>query len=264
MATAWNDLVDTTIANYDRLCGDFIAKMPDVGLDSRIAIATGIEFSRLAAADASGTWLSTPKKVFAFMQHVRNEYDELFDEIIENVPEDMAGDVDLIDLDEVDKKNLKSVPPAVLAQWAEAMLAGLAQSVADDMEVQEYVGDRFAEDVDDGYGPEQLTQAFLALCQHSPHPEQTDTLLGALRFGNGGKIMDQAMAMMDGMEQPEERRWADAKATPSIQPYIVNAVWCAYNWTEHTLDGRDGWGPVARQAAEAIERAFAKAPGVGR
>lgn len=115
MATTWDDLVDTTIINYDRLCGDFIAKMPDVRLDSRIAIATGIEFSRLAAADAIGTWLSTPRKVFAFMQDVQNENDGLFDEIIENVPEEMAGDVDLIDLDEVDKRNLKSVPPAVLA-----------------------------------------------------------------------------------------------------------------------------------------------------
>lgn len=105
-----------------------------------------------------------------------------------------------------------------------------------------------------------MTQAFLALCLHSPHPEQVDTLLGALRFGNGGKIMDQAMAMMGAMEQPEERRWADAA---TLEPYIVNAVWCAYNWTEHSLDGRDGWGPVARQAAEAIEGALAKAPGMG-
>lgn len=51
------------------------------------------------------------------LQDTRDEDEFLFDEIVESVPEEMAGDVDLINLDETDKKNLKSVPRLPIG-WA--------------------------------------------------------------------------------------------------------------------------------------------------
>ena len=60
---------------------------------------------------------SPPRCPMSGLQDTRDEDEFLFDEIVESVPEEMAGDVDLINLDETDKKNLKSVPRLPIG-WA--------------------------------------------------------------------------------------------------------------------------------------------------